>query len=214
MLQWAFRKSIAKVESISDIPAELKRLGRVSAFLTFSSFQPYVSNKQSKAEKKTVELMFNRSKGYKDIFYYFVNYNENISKFSIAYVDYFDMSNKYGSSYEEALNDFLAQDYYIYDMVSDLHLQRFRELLQYLDENKIDIFNLANVDDEQAISYTLAFYQKHLSYEAIVSRKNKKSSSDDEDPDLKNSKIFKVIIKSIIFMVSLFVVLCLLSGLF
>lgn len=213
MLQWLVKKSLSRVSKACEIPAEFKRIGRVSAFLTFLSFKPYLSNGQSRSEKKTVSIMFDRGNGYQEIFYFFVNYDEDISKFSTAFVDYFDISNKYGLTYEEAFNDFLAQDYYEYPKVSDVHLQRFRDLLVYLDEIKIDIFALANAEDDQAISYTLAFYQKHLSYKAIMARKNKKEFGVAKNKFGFNSlRPLKFIIKLAIFLLSVIVVFTILAA--
>lgn len=128
---------------------------RIAYFLTFLSFQPYRNPDLTAEEKKEVANMMKLKRGYEDTFYHYVMLHQPNLEYSIEFINYINIMDGWyelKETYKTFLEDYCSVE------VSVEHKQRFQDLINILDDKKINIFNLVNVSTKRAMKFTIQAY--------------------------------------------------------
>lgn len=132
------------------------RTVRIANFLTFLSFQAYVNPDLSKLEVKERDDMLKLKKGFESTFNHYVTLHQPNQDYSIAFVNHVNLCKGWFTlkeTYEIFLKDYCTLE------VSIEQRQRFQDMINILDEKKINIFEVAGVTNRKAAATTINAYK-------------------------------------------------------
>lgn len=159
------------VERYNEI-LEKKKLAkavRLAASLTFLTYRPYLASDLTKKDKVLVYKMFNLKRGYYETYLRFACCSSSIFYFWLDFVIYTDDTVGFDDilgSYEKYI---LNKDKF---NVSELHINRSREVLRVIDNCDIDLFKIADLNDIQSAAATIKIYKKYFDYKRYALRSN------------------------------------------
>lgn len=133
------------------------RTVRIANFLTFLSFQAYVNPDLSKLEVKERDDMLKLKKGFESTFNHYVTLHQPNQDYSIAFVNHVNLCKGWFAlkeTYEIYLIDYCTLK------VSVEQSKRFQDMINILDEKKINIFEVAGVANRTAAATTINAYKR------------------------------------------------------
>ena len=135
----------------------IARTVRIANFLTFLSFQAYVNPDLSKLEVKERDDMLKLKKGFDSTFNHYVTLHQPNQDYSIAFVNHVNLCKGWfdlKETYEIYLKDYCTLD------VSVEQGERFQDMINMLDEKKINIFEVAGITNRKAAATTINAYKR------------------------------------------------------
>lgn len=152
---------------------KMEKISRVSSCLTFLSSRPYLANDLPKEAKADVKKMLALKAGYYNMFCSSVSVSNEIYQHDLSFIVFINSVDGWLELpywYEHFLNEFCEFE------VGDFHKDNMRSVLNKLDQEKINLLNLAGMTNEKAAAITIKIYNKHFVYKKPEIKKKKKKT--------------------------------------